>query len=218
MRYLKTNLHRAGTLADWEQVPIEKRNPWQRVAASTKGILTPANVTSILGAALVGLGLWYLYTDDLAWGFVCIAVGRLADILDGAVAQATGTKSSVGEALDAGLDKVIVIAALVVFLVTGIVPVLAAVLIGVRNIINMGLGLLGKAKQRPMHPTRAGKLAATAEWAAILLFILAGFFGAQGWAAAEIATFVTAYILLAFAMTLGLVAIKEYATAAVGKQ
>lgn len=214
MRFLKTNLHQAAKQADWENMPKDRQNSWQRMAANTKGILTPANVISVLGAVLVGVGLWHIYTDDLAWGFVYVAVGRLADILDGAIAQATGTKSSVGEAVDAGLDKIIVIAALAVFFVTGTVPLLAAVLIGARNIINMTLGLLAKAHKKPLHPTRAGKLAAMLEWSAILLFIMAAVLDAQASMGASIVTAICAYVSLGMTLLLGSVAIKQYGTAA----
>ncbi len=184
------------------------------MAANTKGVCTPANIVSVLGAALVGVGLWYIYTDNLAWGFIFIAIGRLADIIDGAVAQATGTKSSVGEAIDASLDKAVVIAALIVFFITGTVPLLAAILIAVRNAINMILGLVGKSHKQPMHPSRAGKFAAAAEWVAILFFLIAAVFGDQSWHAAEVAAYTCGYIALGIALLLGVVAIKNYAHAA----
>lgn len=211
MQLPKTNLHRVGSKADWQVTPKNQRNVWQRVAFSTKGILTPANVISVMGALLVFLGLYYTLTDDLAWGFICIAVGRFADLLDGAVAQATGTKSSVGEAVDAGLDKIIIVVAIVAFFVTGIVPLWAAIIIGVRNAIIMVLGLLGKAHHITLHPSRAGKYAAATEWSAILLFILATVFDGQTWSGAETAAYVLACAFLAFTVLLGLTAIKNYA-------
>lgn len=211
MRIPKTNLHRAGKRADWEMMPKAQRNVWQRVAFSTNGILTPANVISVIGAVLVFLGLFYIFTDELVWGFLCVAVGRFADLLDGAVAQATGTKSSVGEAVDAGLDKVIIFVAIVAFFVTGIVPLWAVVIIVLRNIINMTLGLLGKAHHVTLHPSRAGKYAATTEWVAILLFILATVFGGQDWYGAGIASFVIACGFLVATVLLGFLAIKDYA-------
>lgn len=210
-RLPKTSLHRTGHLADWEMTPKNKRNIWQRVAFSTKGILTPANVISVIGAILVFLGLFYIFTNELALGFVCVAVGRFADLLDGAVAQATGTKSSVGEAVDAGLDKIIIFVAIVAFFVTGIVPLWAAVIITLRNLIIMTLGLLGKAHRVTLHPSRAGKYAAATEWSAILLFILAVAFGGQNWQGAEVASFAVACVFLIITVLLGCLAIKNYA-------
>jgi phosphatidylglycerophosphate synthase len=211
MRLPKTNLHRAGQKADWEIIPKNKRNVWQHIAASTKGILTPANVMSVIGAVLVFMGLYYIFTDELGWGFVCVAVGRFADLLDGALAQATGTKSSVGEAVDAGLDKIIIFVAIIAFLATGAVPLWAAIIIAVRNVIIMTLGLLGKAHHITLHPSRAGKYAAATEWAAILLFILATAFSAQQWNGAEATAYLTACAFLIITLLFGFTAIKNYA-------
>ncbi|MGH7157582.1 MAG: CDP-alcohol phosphatidyltransferase family protein [Candidatus Saccharimonadales bacterium] len=217
MRLLKTNLHRAGRKADWETIPKNKRNPWQRLAFSTKGVVTPANVTSVIGALLVLLGLYYIVAGDLWWGLVCVAIGRLADILDGAVAQATGTKSSVGEAVDVGLDKTIIVAAIVAFFITGVIPLWAVALIGARNVINAALGLLGKARKKELHPTRTGKLAAALEWVAILLFIVAAVFRTQQLAGGETAATVAAALTLVLAMLLGAAAIKDYSSRALNK-
>lgn len=211
MRLPKTNLHQAGKRADWETTPKAERNAWQRVAFSTKGILTPANVISVIGALLVFLGLFYIFTDELLWGFASVAVGRFADLLDGAVAQATGTKSRVGEAVDAGLDKIIIFVAIVAFFVTGIVPLWAAIIIALRNLIIMILGLIGKVHKIALHPSRAGKFAAATEWSAILFFILGAAFNAQSWLGAEAAVFAIACTLLGVTILLGAVAIKDYA-------
>ncbi|HEX5797672.1 MAG TPA: hypothetical protein VFX86_04770 [Candidatus Saccharimonadales bacterium] len=37
------NLHRAGRVPDWEKVPEGRRNRWQKLAAKTKGVITPGN-------------------------------------------------------------------------------------------------------------------------------------------------------------------------------
>lgn len=212
MRLLKTNLHRAGPKADWEVTPKNERNVWQKVAAQTRGILTPANVMSVIGAVLVFLGLYYIITNELILGFVCVAFGRFADLLDGALAQATGTKSSVGEAVDAGLDKIIVFVAIIAFMVGGAVPLWAAVIIAVRNVIIMTIGLLGKAHHITLHPSRTGKYASATEWAAILLFILATLFAAQDWRGAEMTIYSFACLFLAITLVFGFIAIKNYAT------
>lgn len=217
MWYPKTNLHRVGKKADWELVAPEKRTFWQKVAFSTRGIVTPANVTSILGAILVGLGLWYVHTGDIMQGALCVAAGRLADILDGMIAQATGTKSSVGETVDAGLDKLIVATTLVVLFMTGIIPVWVGLLIGIRNLIATCLGLFAKAHGRSFHASRVGKFATTFEWAAILLFVSSAACAQKGWLYAETTSTIAGYVILGVAMLLGSVAIRNYAQTAQGK-
>lgn len=207
---LHIDLHRVGKRPDWELIPKEKRNVWQRIAARTKGILTPANVTSVAGAALVGLGLWRIYFDDLSLGLVLIAIGRAADILDGAVAQATGTKSNVGEALDASVDKLTIIAALGILISSGAIPVFAAILITTRNGIIIGLSLLAKIRKKVLHPSRAGKLAGGLEWISILFFVLAALASSHAKDALEFSSLIFAYIVLGITLALGLLAIKGY--------
>jgi CDP-diacylglycerol--glycerol-3-phosphate 3-phosphatidyltransferase len=206
------DLHRVGKRPDWELIPKEKRNIWQRIAAGTKGIITPANVTSVAGAALVGLGLWRVYFDDLSLGLVLIAIGRTADILDGAVAQATGTKSNVGEALDASVDKITVIAALGVLISSGIIPIFAAVLMTTRNGTNIALSLLAKMRKKILHPSRAGKLAGGLEWVSILFFTLSAFAAEHAKDTLEFASFALGYIVLGVTLALGIRAMKDYST------
>lgn len=204
------DLHRVGKRPDWELIAPEKRNVWQRIAVSTRGIITPANVTSIAGAALVGIGLWRIYFDDITWGLILIAVGRAADILDGAVAQKTGTKSSVGEALDATVDKITVIAALGIFIATGIIPILAAGLIAMRNSVNIGLSLLARAHKKVLHPSREGKLAGGLEWVSLLFFVLVAFAVEHGNDVLEDICFIAAYLVLGVTLALGMKAMKDY--------
>lgn len=208
------NLHRVGKKADWELTPKERRNFWQRLAAATKGIITPANVTSVIGVTLVGLGLWYVYLDELTPGFVLITIGRIADLIDGVVAQATGTKSSVGEAVDATLDKLAVIGALIVCIGTGTIPLLAVMLIGARNVINITLSLLARVHKKILHPSRAGKNAGGLEWISILFFILSMLFDHQNWSGAADTVFIFAYVILGLTLFIGLAAIRDYSIGA----
>lgn len=201
-----------GKRPDWELIPKSKRNAWQRIAAGTKGVVTPANVTSIAGAVLVALGLMRIYNDDLTWGLMLIAIGRTADILDGAVAQATGTKSSVGETLDASIDKITIVAALGILISTGAIPLFAAALMTVRNSITIGLSFLAKIRKKALHPSRAGKFAAGLEWLAIFCFVLWALGVGYGETLLEYTSFIVAYIMLGLTMILGLQAIKEYSS------
>lgn len=67
----------------------------------SKDILTPANILSVSGLALVFVGSTRL--SDWS-GFVMVALGRLLDIADGYVARRTHT-SDFGAAVDAIADK-----------------------------------------------------------------------------------------------------------------
>jgi phosphatidylglycerophosphate synthase len=165
-------LHHASAEPDWAAIAPEKRNYWQRVAAQTRGVVTPGNVTSVVGVSFVALGLWYIGRGRLWSGLVTVGIGRLLDIADGALAERTGTKSPLGESVDATLDKLVVFAALIVFAVAGILPAPVALLVGFENAVTAVLSLAAKSLRRRIQPVRAGKLGTAVEWGALLFFVL----------------------------------------------
>lgn len=175
------NLHRVGRRPDWQLVEPKLRNPWQRLAARTNGVVAPANVLSITGAIVVGYGLVEITRGNLAVGLLTVGLGRLADILDGIVADATGTKSPLGEVLDAMLDKLEILATLVVLLWSAVIPLWAFGLVAAINV----LGLLGagiaKLRKLEIHPSQLGKLATVGSWVALLVYGLADLLAGSAW-------------------------------------
>lgn len=160
-------LHRAHTKPDWE-LPGAGLNYWQKTAECTNGIVTPGNIASITGAVLVGVGLFYIVQNRLWLGLILLGIGRLLDLVDGAVADYTKTKSPLGEIIDATLDKIAAFAALGVFIYTGIIPIALALIIGLENAITAILSLVAKSLKRTIHPVRAGKFGGAVEWAAFI--------------------------------------------------
>lgn len=164
------NLHHVGDRSDWENIAPDEWNFWQRMAAASDGLVTPANVISTVGFLLAGLGLVSLIHRDYITGFVLLVVGRLADAIDGYAADFTGTKSTFGEALDAGLDKAIAFLTLLVFSLVGILPLWLAVLIAAQNLANVAATWYGAARAITVQPSRNGKWAAFGYWASLSLF------------------------------------------------
>ncbi|HEY8998793.1 MAG TPA: CDP-alcohol phosphatidyltransferase family protein [Candidatus Saccharimonadales bacterium] len=168
-------MHRAGKRGEWEGVKPSVRNVWQRVAARTDGYVTPANAVSVVGIMLVVIGL-ETFADGNFWrGIILIAVGRFADLLDGAVAERTHTKGPKGEALDAGLDKIAAMAALILFAMHGQLPVIPAVLIAVESVGIAVIVAVGVRRGVTVHPGASGKLATFAAWGVLLAFPIAWF-------------------------------------------
>jgi phosphatidylglycerophosphate synthase len=165
-------LHRATAKPDWEIIAVERRNMWQRTASHTGGILTPGNFSSTTGLTFVGLGLILVGQNKLWHGLILIAIGRLCDIVDGVVAERTGTKSPLGEAVDASFDKLAAFASLIVFAAVGIIPWFFALLIGLQNGLTAMLSLTAKSQKRTVHPVSAGKIGGAIEWVALLCFVL----------------------------------------------
>ena len=52
------DLHRTTGKPDWETVTPANRSSIQNIAATTNGILTPPNVITLLGLAIVLFGLY----------------------------------------------------------------------------------------------------------------------------------------------------------------
>jgi phosphatidylglycerophosphate synthase len=170
---LKTvNLHRAGKQPDWEKVPQEKRNSWQKLAATTNGIVTPANLISLTGAIVTMVGLVRITNDLSLTNVTLIVVGRLADLADGFAAQRTGTKSPLGEVVDATFDKILAFSAVVALVLGELAPVLIIGLILLHSAINSAISITAKLHNVALHPSREGKLAGAVCWGIIGCYIL----------------------------------------------
>ena len=165
------NLHRA-TRSDWSDIPPQERSFWQRLAASSHGVLTPANFVSLIGALLMVRGLLFLRDDQLIRGTVLVLVGRFADILDGIVADYTKTKSPLGEAIDATVDKILLILALYVLLDKSLIPLVVGAFMAVHAVYNIAVSTIARQLKARLHPSRAGKLSAAIEWMSVGFYLL----------------------------------------------
>lgn len=209
------NLHRAGNAADWDTTPRHKRNFWQRIAARTGGVGTPGNVLSIGGFCLVALGLWIVAAHGVWEGTLLVALGRLADILDGIIAHYTGTKSPLGRALDATLDKIGALAALAVFGADNIMPLWIAIAILVQNIATIAVGIYAPWKRVVLNPSKEGKLAAAGFWVTIVLFVVTQLISESHFANWRSPIFAASYVLGIASLILGTYATVGYAAAVI---
>jgi len=200
-------LHRADRQPDWELVSSEQRSNLQRVAAQTSGAVTPGNVLSFVGLILVFVGLVAVDDNHLWHGLIIIGVGRLFDIVDGFAAEKTGTKSPVGEGVDAAFDKIAALASLIIFAVKHIIPWPFALIIGLENLFTSICALVAKHHDKPIHPVASGKIGGAVEWGAFLAFIL----GAAIHTHASHTLTVTGYVLAIVAIGLNAVATVRYA-------
>ncbi len=167
------DLHHAGGRPEWQSIPPENQNVWQRIAAQTHGVVTVANILSVGGFLSVTYGLLLIAQGQWAVGLAYTTLGRLADIFDGYVASWTGTKSPIGAAIDAGLDKLIILVALIVLLATGILPWIFVLLIALLNIANATISIYGKSHGARIQPSQSGKLSAFMAWTGMGFFAVA---------------------------------------------
>lgn len=167
------NLHRADRVGQWESIPENKHNHWQKIAAKTDGKITPANAVSVAGGSLVLAGLHDIYKGKTRKGLVKVGIGRMADLADGTVAEKTGTKSPVGEAVDAGVDKALMAATVPVLMKREVLPPIAAGAIFAQNAASASVSVLAKRSGESLHPSKEGKLATFGQWTAIGLYSMA---------------------------------------------
>ena len=166
------NLHRTKAQPDWELIQPSERTTIQQLAAATHGIVTPPNLITFIGLGLVVYGVSALLDHHFWAGLIFLAVGRLLDVVDGVFAEVTGTKSPLGELLDATVDKIGTLLTIVVFFVAGITYWwLIAVLLLPQVIIPLVI-FYKRTKHIKVHPTRIGKLSMASAWFGLVGLIL----------------------------------------------
>jgi cardiolipin synthase len=200
------NLHRSTAHPDWETVNPAELTSVQRVAKATHGLLTPPNAITVLGLIIVIVGLIFLINQEYWTGLILLVIGRLLDIVDGIVADKTGTKSHVGEIFDAAADKTGTILTIVVLVIAGIAEwwIIAALLIP-----QVTIPLVSYYKKRGgsgVHPTRTGKISMALAWVGIAGLLLITALGNYPLALAV----VNICIVVSFA--LGMIALWQYTT------
>lgn len=206
------NLHHADDRPDWEIKPPAGRNSWQKLAAATNGVITPANLISVTGFVLACAGLFKIAHADFWTGAILLVVGRLADAVDGFTADVTGTKSTLGESVDAGLDKAIAFIALAVLTTAHIIPWWIATPIALVNIWNIFMTWYGEGRAIHVQPSRNGKWAALGYWASISFFV-----AARLHVVSDVWLLWPAYVLAFGALLLGIIAAYGYLQVARGR-
>ena len=203
-------MHQADRVADWHKVPVNQLNIWQRIAVRTHGALTPGNLLSALGLVLVLWGLLLIVDQRDGWGLVVIGSGRLADILDGLVADRTGTKSPLGELVDTSFDKISVLVAAVVFIVRDFTPWWLVLAIALQNVASILASLLARLRHMALHPSRLGKNAMAGVWFTLLLFGIGHVVQAEGWKVAAWVILAAGYVAGVATLGLGVTATLSY--------
>ena len=199
-------LHRSSSVPDWENIDQKDRNVWQRIAASTSGIITLANIATFVGIFLVVIGLFEVVHMNYWWGSVLIIIGRLFDLLDGWLAEATQTKGPLGELLDAVIDKLGTILPVIAFYIAGLAPWWVLTLLLLPHLVIIIISVDAKRSGASLHPSKAGKLSMAAAWGALFGLVI---IKALGWPVFGIGA-VVVYGIATISVILGAVAAIGY--------
>ena len=200
------NLHRSSAKADWEKIEPSAYNVFQKMAASTGGFVTPANAITVVGLVIVIYGLLVLVQGQVWLGFGLLIGGRLLDIADGLAAEATGTKSPLGELFDAAADKIGTVLTIVALIVATIAPWWLMLALAIPQLVILLIVFYKRQKNIRIHPTRPGKLSMAFVWASI-----AGLIITQVISEKEPLLLFT-YLLVIGSFVLGVYAAWQYAT------
>ena len=165
-------LHRTTGKPDWLAIPPQSHTTWQRLAARTHGIVTPSNAVTLVGFALVLIGLQEILTQHYLLGTVLVAIGRFCDILDGWLAELTRTKSALGEFLDAAVDKILTILTVAAFFVAHIAPTWALIALVTPHVLIVIILLGWRIRKRAFHPSLVGKVSMAGAWVSLIIYAL----------------------------------------------
>jgi cardiolipin synthase (CMP-forming) len=112
-------------------------------APGSSAILTVPNVISFIRIALIPVFFVLIVNDPTTfWGLVLFGLVVATDWVDGLIARRTGAVSELGKILDPVADRLSIAAGLIAFVVRGVFPLWAAVLILVRDILVLVAGLV----------------------------------------------------------------------------
>lgn len=164
-------IHTLKDKADWEYISPKDYNTWQKIADLTRGFITPGNFASLLGIVLVFLGLHQLINHHFLIGSILLALGRLCDLLDGTLAEYTGTKCQVGEILDTGTDKLAIFVSATVIALNDLTPAYIIIAILGLNILSVCISLIARVRHIVIHPSKAGKFFTALSWVVIISYL-----------------------------------------------
>lgn len=147
--------------------------------------LTVPNALSAVRLAGVPVFVWLLLGPQAdGWALIVLVISGITDWLDGKIARALDQYSRLGELLDPLADRLYTLAALVAFLVRGIVPWWVVVLIVGRDVvISAALPLLRRKGYLAFPVLYLGKAATLNLLYAFPLLLLAQ----MDWAGADLA-------------------------------
>jgi len=116
----------------------------------TASVISVPNALTFL--RFLGIPLFIYLTLNVeadGWAIVVLAIGGATDYLDGKLARAWNQTSRLGELADPAIDRLYILAILIVFLIRDIIPTWMIVIIVGRDLV---LGLITVVMNRKGHP------------------------------------------------------------------
>jgi phosphatidylglycerophosphate synthase len=194
---VKYTLHTA-KLPDWKKPGKGPKNIWQKIALKSYGAVTPGNLASLGGGIVAIYGLGVILNGEIVKGLGLLAIGRMADVADGIIAERTKTKSPLGEIIDASIDKFVLGSTLLVLGAIGLVPWIIVLFVALQNLANIIISVVAKLREKTIHPSRIGKVSAAFSWVTIILYPFGDWLQLQGQNHDGTGTFLMAVAVVSF--------------------
>lgn len=153
--------------ADWEGIPVDELNAYQLRAIETYGLDTPGNRETLKGAVASWLGVELIERDMFVAGSALLGWGRMKDLQDGKIADATKTKSPLGAAFDALVDGALLARAVPVLEKKGILSSTESTAVLSTLAVKAAATTIGTATGKRMNASRTGKTAGFLIWTGI---------------------------------------------------
>ena len=124
-------------------------------------LLTLPNSLTFLRALGIPLFIYQaLVLEADGWAILTLAVGGATDYFDGKIARAWGQESRFGELADPAIDRLYIIATIIVLYIRGAIPLWVILLLALRDLILALATLALTAKSKPpLKVTYLGKAA-----------------------------------------------------------
>ena len=139
--------------------------------------MTTANKITIVRMALVPVLVLLLYLDfpgHIYWALAVFIIASISDFLDGYIARHYHQVSDFGKFMDPLADKLLVVAAMMVFVEKGYMPGWALLIVVAREFAVTGLRLIAVDNGRVIAAAWSGKIKTASTMVGIILMLLIG--------------------------------------------
>ena len=146
--------------------------------------MTTANKITIVRMALVPVLVLLLYLDfpgHIYWALAVFIIASISDFLDGYIARHYHQVSDFGKFMDPLADKLLVVAAMMVFVEKGYMPGWALLIVVAREFAVTGLRLIAVDNGRVIAAAWSGKIKTASTMVGIILMLLIGIPGNVLW-------------------------------------
>lgn len=132
------------------------------------------NILSLLRLLLCPVFCWVFFTQSPLSALWVFVAASLLDVFDGFLARKLNAVTTLGKILDPVADKLLQLSAVVCFTVSGAIPLVVIILLGLKELIMLiGGGIISKKIKNMVYSNKFGKAASFVTSVSLGLMFLA---------------------------------------------